>query len=205
MIWCTVPEIQSETEFFLSFWAILSFYHFGLQWPEKSKFWKNKKKLLQIYHFTYVYHKWQSCDVWFLRDGALQMESFVIFGHFLPFYPPNNPENQNFENREKTPGYIIILNICTINDNHMMYGSWYMEHNRQNFLSFLHHFLPFYPHNNPENQNFEIMKKKKTSQHIIILQISTIITIMWCMVPEIWCVTDEIFCYFRPFSALLPP
>ena len=28
-------------------------------------------------------------------------------------------------------GDIIILQMCTINDNHMMYGSWDMEHNRQ--------------------------------------------------------------------------
>ena len=37
--------------------------------------------------------------------------------------PPKNPENQNFEKIKKTPGDIIILHKCTINDNHMMYGS----------------------------------------------------------------------------------
>ena len=49
-----------------------------------------------------------------------------IFCHFLSFFallPPNNTENQNFEKMKKTPGYIIILIMCTINDNHMMYGS----------------------------------------------------------------------------------
>ena len=45
-----------------------------------------------------------------------------VFCHFLPFDPPKNPKNQNFEN-EKTPGDIIILHLCTTNDNHMMYGS----------------------------------------------------------------------------------
>ena len=44
-------------------------------------------------------------------------EFFVILDHFLPFYPPNNPNNQNVE-KMKSPGDIII-----INDNHMMYGS----------------------------------------------------------------------------------
>ena len=34
------------------------------------------------------------------------------------------------------PGDIIILYMCTINDNHMMYGSWDMERNGHNFLSF---------------------------------------------------------------------
>ena len=30
-------------------------------------------------------------------------------------------------------------------------------------LCHLDYFLPFYPHNNPENQNFENMKKKSTN------------------------------------------
>ena len=37
--------------------------------------------------------------------------------------PPMDPENQNFEKMKKTPGDIIILQICTINDNYMIYGS----------------------------------------------------------------------------------
>ena len=43
--------------------------------------------------------------------------------------------------------------MCTINDNHMMYGSSDMEHDRQ-FFVILDCFFPFYPPNNPENQNF---------------------------------------------------
>ena len=49
-----------------------------------------------------------------------------IFCHFVPFFallPCNNPENQNFEKLNKTLGDIIILNMSTINENHMMYGS----------------------------------------------------------------------------------
>ena len=67
-------------------------------------------------------------------------------------------ENQNF-NIEKNPGDIIILQISTMNDNHMMYGSWDMECNRIFFFVILDHFLLFYPPNNPKNQNFEKMKK----------------------------------------------
>ena len=48
---------------------------------------------------------------------------FLILNHFLPFDVPSNPENQNFENMNTNPGDIIILHKCTINDNHMMYGS----------------------------------------------------------------------------------
>ena len=67
--------------------------------------------------------KWQSYGVWFLRYQVRRTEFFVILDHFLHFYPPNNPKNQNFEKMKKTPGDIIILHMCTINDNHMMYGS----------------------------------------------------------------------------------
>ena len=64
-----------------------------------------------------------------------QTEFFVILDHFCPL-TPKNPENQNFENIEKTQGDIILLRMCTI---------------------ILGHFLPFYP-DNLQNQNFEKMK-----------------------------------------------
>ena len=47
----------------------------------------------------------------------------VILGHFLHFNPPKNPKNQDFEKMKTTPGDIIILHMCTINDHHMMYAS----------------------------------------------------------------------------------
>ena len=65
----------------------------------------------------------RSYDVWFLRYGARQTDAFVILGHFLTFDLCNNPKNKNFEKMKKMPGYIIILHLCIINDNHMMYGS----------------------------------------------------------------------------------
>ena len=55
-----------------------------------------------------------------------------IFCHFGPFFafltPPNNQKNQNFEKVKKTSGDIIILHMCTMNDNHVTYGSWNMKH-----------------------------------------------------------------------------
>ena len=48
---------------------------------------------------------------------------FCHFRLFFAFYPPNNPENQNFEKMKKPPGGIIILNMSTTNENHMMYDS----------------------------------------------------------------------------------
>ena len=52
-----------------------------------------------------------------------QTEFFVILNHFLPICPTIDPENQNVEKMKKIPGDIIILQIPTKNDSHMMYGS----------------------------------------------------------------------------------
>ena len=131
--------------------------------PKKSKFWKKLKKRPNI--LSFYKHKWESYDVWFLRYGVQRTEFFVILDHFLPIYLPNNPKIQNFEKMKKKPGD-IILHKCTTND--MMYGSWDMKHDGENFFVILDHFLHFYTPKNPENQNFE--KLKKAPGDIIILQ-----------------------------------
>ena len=64
-----------------------------------------------ISHFTlYILHfiANNNHDLWFLIYHARQTEFFVILGYFLPFYPSNNPENQNFEKMINVPGDIII-------------------------------------------------------------------------------------------------
>ena len=57
------------------------------------------------------------------------------FCHFEPFFallvptllppppPPNNLENQNFKKMKNASGDVILLHMCTINENHMMYDS----------------------------------------------------------------------------------
>ena len=114
-----------------------------------------------------MYHKWQSYDVWFLRYGVWQTEFFVILDHFLPFYPPNNPKNQNFEKMKKI--LQILLFYTSVPQMTMI---WYMVPEIWSvmdriFLSFWTIFWPFYSPNNPNNQNFE--KLKKIPEDIIIL------------------------------------
>ena len=67
-----------------------------------------------------------------------QTDFVVILNHFLPFPTPTkkNLKNQNFEKMRKTSGDIIILQMSIINDNHMIYGSWDMEGDGQNFCHF---------------------------------------------------------------------
>ena len=88
---------------------------FALLTPKKSEFWKNEKSCWRYYHFTHVYLKRKSYEVWFLRYGATQTEFFVILDHFWPFYPPNNPYNQNFEKMKKGSGDAIIFHLCNKN------------------------------------------------------------------------------------------
>ena len=122
----------------------------------KIKILKKRKNTWRYYHFTPVRHKSRS-HVWFLRCGVHQTELFVILGHFFPFPPtPNNSIKQKIEKVKESIGDIIVLHTCTLKNNHMIYGSWDMEHNRNFF--FFGHFRTVYPTNNVKNQNFEKMK-----------------------------------------------
>ena len=167
IIWCIVPEIRSTTDriFCYSglFFAIITALNILKKW----------KQTWRYYHFTNVCHKWQSHHVWFLKYGVQRTTLFVILDRFLPFYPPNNLKNQNFKKMKKTPSDIIIFHRCTINDNHMMYGSWDTEHRRQaEFLVILDHYLPFYP---PKNLKIKVLRKiYKMPRDIIILYMCTI-------------------------------
>ena len=84
---------------------------------------------------------------------------------FLPFYPPNNPKNQNFEKLKKAPGDIIILHKCTINDN--QYDVWFQRYQVQwtDLYVILDHFLPFYPPNSSKNENFKKNEKNAWRSH----------------------------------------
>ena len=179
--------------------------YFLLFYPLKTlkiKILKNEKFCWRYHHFKLVYQKSQSCELWFLRYRVWQTEFFVILDSFLPFYPPMDPKNQNFKKMKKTSKDIIILYMCTINGSHMMCGSWDMECNEQNFLSFLDSFSPFYPPNNPKNQNFE----RKWKNYLEILSFYTgvtQITITWWMDPEIPSVSE--FLSIWTFFALSCP
>ena len=124
-----------------AFWHLLM----NFEKHKNSEFWKNKKNCWRYHHFTHLYQKPQSYEVQFLRYRVRQIfalyftKLFVILDYFLPFYPPNNSENQNFKNMKKL--LTIILYMITINPNH----------------------------------------------------------IMWCMIPEIWSTTDRFFSHFGPF------
>ena len=125
-------------------------------------------------------------------------------GHFLPFYPPNSPKNQNFEKMKKMPGDIIILHKCVKNHDHMLYCSWDMACDRCNcYFSFWAIFCPFTP-----LTAWKMKISKKWKKHLEMSSFYTSvpkIMIICNTVPEIWQVTDVIVIFhFGLFFALLP-
>ena len=103
-------------------------------------------------------------DICFLRYGTWSTKLFVILDHFLHFYCPNNPKNQKFGRMRKPSQDIITLNKCTINNNHIMYGSWDMDPVMGRFFCHFGLFFallsPPYPHNPTKKK---LWKNEKTS------------------------------------------
>ena len=137
-----LTQIWSATDIifchFRPFFALLPHY-----WPQKLKFGKNVKNTWRYYPFTHVYHKSRSYDVWFLRYKVQRTKFFWHDGPFFcPFTLLTTKKKTKFW-KNKTPWDIIILHLCTTNDNHIMYGSWDIKCDRQYFLSFWASFCPF--------------------------------------------------------------
>ena len=141
IMWCMVPEIHGATD--KIFCHCMSFFPFHPPGNQKITILKKWKRPLEILSFYQCFINGNHNDVWFLRYGEQRTEIFVILDYFLPFYPHNNLENENFKKIKKKLE-ILLFYMCSINDNHIH------------------------------------------------------------MVPEIYSTTDTIFCHFGPFLALLP-
>ena len=101
----------------------------------------------------------------------------------------------------KKPRDIIFLHMCTINENHVMSGSWDARCNRQSFLLFWVIFCPFTP---LTIQKIKILKKWKKLLEIswFYTSVSKIMIISYT-IPEIWRMTDVIVNFhFGIFFAL---
>ena len=76
MLCCPWDKVHDRCNYSFSFWVI--FCPFTPRTPplkaQKIKISKKWKNACRYNHFTYVYHKLWSDDVWFLRYGARQMD-----------------------------------------------------------------------------------------------------------------------------------
>ena len=144
-----------------------------------------------------MYHKWQLNHVWFFGYGLPQSKFFVILDHFLLFYSNNNPKNQNFQKMKKNHLEILsFLHECPINGNYIMYGSWDMEWNRQNFWPFWVTCCPF---TLVTTWKIKILKKMKISSSV-----PKAITICYNF-PDIWQMNWHFIFHLGLFSPLWTP
>ena len=176
-------DMECHRHNFLSFWVI--FCPFTPLLMPKIKMWKKYLKIQEILSFYKMCTMNEDHMMYDFRDIRCNKHSFlVILGHFLLFNPPNNPKNQNFEKiKKKKCKVIIILQLRNTNDNHLMYGSWDMECDRQNFLWFWDIFYPFTP---LTTKKIKILKKYK--KHLKILSFYTCLPqmkIILYMAPKI--------------------
>ena len=118
---------QSEIGNYGSFFATTSknpknqnfetiFFPFTLQTTQRTRIlkkWKKASRDVIILHMYTKNHDHMMYGSWDIRHNR---QSFIILGHFLPFDPPNNQKNQNFEKIKKTSGDIITL--------HLLYHKW---------------------------------------------------------------------------------
>ena len=118
-------NIRHDRQSFLSFWAI--FLPFDPPNNHKNQnFEKMKKKNnWRYYHFTIVYHKWKSYDVWFTRHELQQTLFLSFWATFCPFTPLATRKIKIFVKLKTTLG-----DKSTKNHDHMLYCSWDMACHR---------------------------------------------------------------------------
>ena len=93
---------------------------------------------------------------------------FSILDHILPFYLPNNPENQNFEKmkkKKKNTWRYHHFTKYTKNHDHVLYFSCNMAHHRCNHFSFWAFFCPFTPLTARKIKNFQKNEKNYWRYH----------------------------------------
>ena len=121
---------------------------------------------------------------------------------FCTFTPLTTQKIKILKKMKKPPGDIIILHKCTINYNHMMYGSCDTKGDRHNSLPFWTVFCPFIP---LTTRKIKILKNWKKYVEISWFYKSVTKIMITCYtVPEIWYVTDVIIFHLGPFFAILP-
>ena len=137
-------DTEWDRQNFLSFWAIFCPFTTPSNDLENHNFEKN----IYIYicldilsFYTYMCTVNEDHMIYGSWNTRYDRQFLSFWTIFCPFSPLTNWKIKILK-LKKIPGDLIISHICTINGNHMMYGSWDMEHHRENFLSFWTVFCP---------------------------------------------------------------
>ena len=146
VIWYMVPEIWSATDRILChfgpFFTLLLPPPLTTQKIKILKKWGKKSGDIILYMCT-INNNHMMYGSWDMKcDGQNFLPLRTVFCNLTPLTTRKIKYLKNWKEKKK-PGDIIILHMRAINDNQMMYGSWDIERNRQNFLSFWTIFCQF--------------------------------------------------------------
>ena len=151
----------------ISFVILDHFLHFYSPNNSKNQNFVKMKKAPGDAIILHKYTKHQNHMMYVSWDMECNRQNCSSFwAIFCPFIPLTTWKT-NILKKWKIPLEILSFYTFTINENHMMYSSWDIRWDRENFLSFWAIFCHYLP-NNPENQNFGKMKK-----HLEILSFQT--------------------------------
>ena len=126
---------QTEIGNYGSFFTLLPPPLLKTQQIRNLKKWRKKKIAGDII----ILHMCTKNTIIWGKVREIQSETDRIFCHLWSFFTPYNPQNQNFEKMKKVIAYVIILHMCTINHDHMIYASWDIRPDR-----IFCHFGPFF-------------------------------------------------------------
>ena len=129
-----------------------------------------------ILHMSTKYHNiWRTVsEIWTETDRIFCHSLWTTFCPFTSPSPPHTslmiPKIKILKNKRKKCLQILSFYtyMCTISEDHMIYGSWNIRCNRQKVLSFQVIFS-FQPLDNLENQNFNTEKNTWKYYHFIYL------------------------------------
>ena len=111
------------TEFFVIFGPFFALLPLPLK-TQKIKILKKKKKAPEDVIILHKCTKNNDHMMYASWDMEYKRQNFLSFWAILCPFPP---QNQTFKKTKKTSGEIIHLCMCTINEDHIMYGSWDIE------------------------------------------------------------------------------
>ena len=145
-VWIKISEIKKE--FFVVFCTMIL----------KIKIFKKWKKMSWAIILLQMCTLNQDHMIYGSWNIRCQRYNFLLFWPFFTLSSPWQPRKSKFWKTEKyTLRYYHFTHV--FHKWLMMYGSWDMKRDRQNFLSFWTVFCPFTPPNNPKNQKLKKRKK----------------------------------------------
>ena len=137
LIWYMVPEIWRATDRIFCHFVPFFLHFFSTSNLENKNFEQNEKTLEILSFCTCV--QWMALKWSLVSKISSPMD--IIFYHFQLFFPIYPPEKLKFWENEKNT-WRLSFHTCATNDNHIMYGSWDIECNGHNILSFWNIFCP---------------------------------------------------------------